>query len=389
MRILIVPSWYPTPSKPVNGVFIREQADALSKEHEVRVLYLDVLPRGSRVKPRRIVKQDRGYIEETIEVPNYPLLWQFAYLFRMARTLRRLRRTFKPDVVHCHIAVPAGWGVVMLRHLIGVPVVLTEHSSEFDSWMTRPGLRWMARRAYAMADMVIAVGEGQRQRIEKVFRRKNGLVAVPNVVDTDRFILTGQPDVTKGYRLLFVGLLDTNQKGLQVLLDALARMAEENSLPIPLHTDIVGDGILRVKYEEQVRQLRLDNVTKFHGVQSRETVAELMRESNALVLPSLHEALPVVIIEALVSGRPVISTRCGGPEYMIDNTTGRIVEPGQPAPLVNAIADVLTHLEKYDPQRLADEATSRYSYEAVTNTLTSIYEQLLAKESRSGWSKKT
>jgi hypothetical protein len=46
MRILIVPSWYPTPEKPVNGIFIREQADALAKHHDVRVLYLDVLPRG-------------------------------------------------------------------------------------------------------------------------------------------------------------------------------------------------------------------------------------------------------------------------------------------------------------------------------------------------------
>ncbi len=48
MRILIIPSWYPTPSNPVNGIFVRQQAEGLGKTHDVRVLYLDVLPRGER-----------------------------------------------------------------------------------------------------------------------------------------------------------------------------------------------------------------------------------------------------------------------------------------------------------------------------------------------------
>ena len=73
MRILIVPSWYPTAAKPVNGIFIREQADALSALHEVRVLFLDVLPRHTKRKPKHEVTQSRGYVEELIRSTEYPV----------------------------------------------------------------------------------------------------------------------------------------------------------------------------------------------------------------------------------------------------------------------------------------------------------------------------
>src|SRR5207247_8384073 len=90
MRILIIPSWYPTPAKPVNGIFVREQADALSQVHEVRVLYLDVLPRGEHRTPRRRISRARGYLEEVIEVPNRPLLWQLTYRRYLVRAFGRV-----------------------------------------------------------------------------------------------------------------------------------------------------------------------------------------------------------------------------------------------------------------------------------------------------------
>ena len=315
MRVLIVPSWYPTRERPVNGIFIREQADALSRVHEVRVLYLDVLPRGSKRKPRRLKSTKRGYKEEIIEVPNLPLLWQFAYLWRLVRAYSSIRKDFQPDVVNSHIAVPAGWGSALLRRLFRVPVVLTENMSEFDPWLRRRGLRWMTRTAYSSADVVIAVSEGLRQRIHKHFKTKR-VVIVPNIVNTSRFVPVPFPSADNGYKLLFVGLMDTPQKGVPFLLEALALLKKNKNLRI--HITLVGDGALRSEYKSLARDLDLVKVTTFHGLGTHAEIAELMKESHALVLPSLHEALPLVIIESLASGRPVISTSCGGPEYMIN-----------------------------------------------------------------------
>lgn len=377
MRILITPSWYPTPTNPVNGIFIREQADALHKVHEVWVLYLEVLPRSQSRKPQHRFSRERGYIEEIIEVPNRCGIWQFTYLWYMLKALWRLHRRFSPDIIHCHIAVPAGWAVAMLRPFLRIPIVLTENSSEFGPWLGRPGLRWMARAAFSGVDVVIAVSEGLKLRIRQTFRQTGRIMIVPNIVDTSRFVPMPMPATFEGYRILFVGLLETPQKGVPVLLESLAQIRRGGKLQ--LHLDLVGDGALRSSYEAQAQQLGLEEVVTFHGLQSHEAIALRLQQSHALVLPSLHEALPLAIIEALVSGRPVISTRCGGPEYMLDTTNGLIVEPGRADLLAGAITDLLTHLDRYDPRRIAADASSRYSYSAVAYALNKIYLGLVRK----------
>ncbi len=371
MRILIIPSWYPTPSNPVNGIFVREQAEALSKTHDVRVLYLDVLPRGERRKPRRYLIKREGYTEQIIEVPNRPLIWQFTYLWYMLRAFLKLQRYFKPDIIHCHMAVPAGWAVALLRRLYGVPVVLTENTSEFDSWQKRPGQRWMASVAYGSADVVVPVSEGQRIKLQRNFRCRNRVMLVPNIVDTARFTLTPFPPIEEGYRLLFVGLVETGQKGVPFLLDAISQIKQSGELHF--HLDLVGGGKMLPEYKALANRFALNDVVTFHGIQPPAFIASLLAQSHALVLPSLHEALPLVIIEALVSGRPVISTSCGGPEYMIDSTNGLIVEPGNAKALADAIIDLLTHLDRYDSVSIASDAASLYSYEAVVSTLSKIY----------------
>jgi L-malate glycosyltransferase len=373
MRVLIIPSWYPTAEKPVNGIFIREQADALSRLHDVRVLYLDVLPRGERRKPRRTMTRECGYVEETIEVPNRRFVWQFAYLWQMARALWRIRRRFRPEVAHCHIAVPAAWAASLLKPLLRVPLVLTEHSSEFGSWMSRPGLRWMARRGMHGVHLVIAVSEGQKKNIEATFPNIKKLAVVSNLVNTGRFHFAPMPATDRGYRLIFVGLLDTDQKGLHVLLEALGHLRAD--LP-NLHLKVVGDGKLRRLYEEQAETLGINQMVSFLGRLPNSEVANLVRESHALVMPSLHESQGIVALEALATGRPVIATRCGGPEYIIDVSNGKIAEPGKMKPLATAITEVLLNLSGYNPAKIAANTANQYNPEAIVGKLSKIYKQL-------------
>jgi len=234
----------------------------------------------------------------------------------------------------------------------------------------------MARTAFSKVDLVVAVSKGQEERIRRTFPNAAPVQVVPNLVDTTRFTPTPLPPIGDGYHLLFVGLLDTDQKGLHILLDALALLKAHNDLG-SIHLDIVGDGTLRPEYEAQAHAKGLEHIVSFLGIRTHDEIRRLLRESHALVLPSLHEALPLVIIEALASGRPVISTRCGGPEFMINVSNGMTVEPGQPIALADAIAQLLSHLSSYDPNTIAIEASKQYSREAVTTRITQVYEELL------------
>jgi glycosyltransferase involved in cell wall biosynthesis len=263
---------------------------------------------------------------------------------------------------------------MVLRRLFRIPVVLTEHNGQFESLLKRPGSRWMAQRAYAGADVVIAVGETHRQNLVRYFHGIKRLTVVPNVVNADQFVPTLLPPTKDGYRLLFIGLLDP-VKGLPVLLDALAQIKRLGSLRV--HLDLVGDGSERAKLESLSVRLGLDDMVTFHGVQPHAAIPRFLQQSHALVLPSLSESFSVVIIEALAAGRPVISTRCGGPEYLVNAANGLLVEPGQSGPLAAGIMDLLTHLDGYDPQSIAADAANRYGYSAVTAELTSIYRTLV------------
>lgn len=373
MRILIIPSWYPTPSNPLNGIFVQQQADALSKTHDVHVLYLDVIPRGQRRRPKRYRTKVRGYIEEIIEVPNRLFIWQFLYAWQLVHAFRNLQRSFVPNVIHAHVAVPAGWGASVLRYL-AIPLVLTEHSGDFKPWLARPGLRWMARLAFATADVTLAVSASQRQDLIAAFPRIQRTAIVPNTVDTELFTLSPLPSTDRGYKLLFVGLLRTHEKGVPELLDALAQLRHQG---FPIHLDLVGNGPLLEEYKRRAEIRSLVEMTTFHGYQPPSVVAQMLRESHALVLPSHTESQGVVVIEALASGRPVVSTRCGGPESLVNSTNGLLVEPQNATELAHAIKNLLTDLHNYDPERISNQARKQYSHQAIASALTHIYQNLL------------
>ncbi len=167
MRILIVPSWYPTPNNPIDGIFIREQVDALKEQHSVYVIFLEILPRHHNGKATRKVSFERGYTEEFIEVPAWPFVWRFTYLWYLIKAYLQIKQQFAPQIIHAHVALPAGWASVIVGRLFRVPVVITENSSTFEPWLSRRTWKIMAQQAIAGADVLVAVSEGLRQRIVK------------------------------------------------------------------------------------------------------------------------------------------------------------------------------------------------------------------------------
>ena len=99
-------------------------------------------------------------------------------------------------------------------------------------------------------------------------------------------------------------------------------------------------------------------------------------------MSSLSESQSVVVLEALASGRPVVTTRCGGPELMIDQSNGVTAEPGQASSLAGAILDLYSRLGSYDPYRIAADAARLYGHDALTTRLTGIYRGIVRARSR-------
>jgi glycosyltransferase involved in cell wall biosynthesis len=128
----------------------------------------------------------------------------------------------------------------------------------------------------------------------------------------------------RGPRLLFVGRIAT-VKGIEVLLDAIVSLRPQHA---DLRLTVVGDGPDRGRLEQLASERGLGDAVSFVGSKSQSEVAELLAEHDVFVLPSFAEGVPVVLMEAMGAGLPVVATQVGGVTELIeDGTNGLLVRP--------------------------------------------------------------
>src|ERR1700741_791393 len=133
---------------------------------------------------------------------------------------------------------------------------------------------------------------------------------------------------------------------------------------------IGGDGPDREKLEAQVQSLGVERYCRFLGGLNREQVRERMQQCDAFVLSSLHETFGVVVGEAMACGKPVISTRCGGPEFFVNDENGVLVDAANPQALADAMADFINNRHSFDPQTVRASVVNRFSPEAFVRNAT-------------------
>ena len=144
-----------------------------------------------------------------------------------------------------------------------------------------------------------------------------------------------------GRDLLFVGRLE-ERKGVHFLLDAMALLKARGS---DVRLKIVGNGPQKEALQRQTAALSLEAVVTFAGTKDEAGVAEALRHADLLVVPSLSEGLPVVIMEAMASGVPVVASAVdGNPELVRDGETGRLVPPCDSRALADGIERLIEDL---------------------------------------------
>jgi glycosyltransferase involved in cell wall biosynthesis len=376
MRVLVVPKWYPSPERPVFGIFCREQARAIARAHDVVVLASEAI----RDPPFVVFELSDG-VEEGVRTcrlryrrPHFRPAAMVCQIVGMLVALRRLRREgWRPEIVHAHV-YSAGLPALLLGRLSRAKVVVSEHYTGFQRGLITGYDRLTARVAFTRADLVAPVSEYLAREVLALAPRARVRV-VGNVVDTDVFHpARGKPARPRaaGARLLNVASL-APKKGQSDLLKALVELrggGEDFTL------DIVGDGELRDSLRELADDLGLGAAARFHGERLKEEVAELMREADLFVLPSLFENLPCVLIEATASGLPWVATDVGGVRELIDGAGGSLCAPGDPRALAGAISAAAAARRSIDPSVLAERARSRFGYEAIERIWTQIYDEL-------------
>jgi glycosyltransferase involved in cell wall biosynthesis len=285
-------------------------------------------------------------------------------------------KSWRPDLIHAHV-YRAGLPAVLAAKIMRVPSVITEHSSGFGHEAYGRSALEGARLAFRLADRVITVSDALQSTL--VGRGLRGrFMTVPNAIDTSLFYPeAGERARTGIHRLLVVCLLDLgHKKGIPVLMHALALLKDRRT---DWHLDLIGDGPARAEYEALAARLALSPFVSFLGMRPKVEVAERLRQACLLVVASPLETFSVVAAEALASGVPVVSTRCGGPEEFVTPEVGSLCERGDAGALCDTLDTTLSRLHLYSPTYIADYARARFSLETVGGRLHSLYDQLVAQ----------
>jgi colanic acid/amylovoran biosynthesis glycosyltransferase len=295
-----------------------------------------------------------------------PLPVHLIYLAEACRILPWLRREGVMHV-HAHFGTNSA-EVAMLVHTLGGPTwSFTVHGPEEFDKANCIGLAEKIRRA----EFVIAVssyGRSQLYRlVDHAFWRKVHVVHC----GFDAPFMAGIYPPSLARRLVCVGRL-CEQKGQLLLIEAAHRLAADG---LPFELVLAGDGELRPDIEALITRYGLQNSVRITGWISGTRVREEILAARALVLPSLAEGLPVVLMEAMALQRPVISTYVAGiPELVIPGEHGWLVPAGDIEALTLAVrfcleasSDVLVRMGKRAQQRALErhDASSESSKLAV------------------------
>lgn len=382
LKVLFITTWYPTNKEPVKGVFVREHAKAVRCYDDVIVLHCAMDPELK--VPWRVEQELDENLTEGI--PTFrvryrrspiPKTTYFFYLWSGLHAFRHiLAQGFHPDIIHAHV-YEAGTLAVLISKRYHIPIVITEQWSGFPRKLLGRLDVWRAHLTFRSAHTVMPVSKALQRAIEE-YGIKARFQVVPNVVDTRLFhVNCSQQTKSQLQHLLIVGLLDPlHIKGVPYLLRALAQLPRQQNA---WHLDIIGDGPSRAEYERLAAELGISRKVTFHGFKAKAEVAEFMRRADLFVLPSLWDNLPCVLIEAMASGLPIVSTLTGGiPEIVNDERIGTLVPPGDITKLSAALSRMLASLDKIDRQEIAQKAR-QYSPESVGSSIHSIYLECIRK----------
>ena len=239
MKILVLTHSYPDSKNKWRGIFVREQVEALSSKHDVIVVYFkadysNFAPFSDYSYSER--HDGKVIVYEVTVNKSFPVITQAKFLSATYCFIRdKILDQDKIDIIHSHLSYPGGFLGTIIQQKRKIPNVITEHSrikSYFRSWLHKKFVSYALRKAKC----VIAVSTALKEEIVAFSNRT--VIVIPNIADTGKFDLS----VAKPGKIMnigFLGGLNNNNKGLDLLLQSVSRLGRKDFL---LH--IGGNGIL-------------------------------------------------------------------------------------------------------------------------------------------------
>lgn len=277
-----------------------------------------------------------------------------------------------PDLIHAHNAVYAGMLAGQIKKKFGRTYIITEHSSIYALKQVSAPVLKLVDKAYAEASGLYAVSETFAVFLDQQFPARRFAV-LPNVLD--QYLETSPLKQSKphGKNFIFLhiaALLPV--KDQRTLLNAFALVVKKNPAA---ELWMAGGGELLPKLQEQVSALHLQDSVRFLGVLNRQQVIDHLQACDCFVLSSLYETFGVVTIEAMLFGKPVITTRCGIGPSAVNEGVGFVVDVGDPQQMAAAMLRISETAHNYKPEYIRNRVIDAFGRESFLANIHPVYKK--------------
>ncbi|MBR4156199.1 MAG: glycosyltransferase [Bacteroidales bacterium] len=393
-HIIFLARWYPHRYDPMFGLFVQRHAEAAALFNDITVIYCHSCERQQDNKTSRDIsttpivnKQDvddasnnKNKFEivrtlennvDTIRVYYKKPKNKILSLIRFYRAnMKALKLCKKPDLIHVHILTRLGVIAWIQKLLHKTPYIITEHWSRYLPGNDFSGFlrKLFTKIVVCNAETITTVTENLAIAMKNHGLKNDNYVVLPNVVNLDMFHISERNNNPR--KIIHISCFEDKSKNISGLLESLKIIEEKG---IDFQCKLIGEGMDLELMKEKAKNLQLINKVSFTGLLQGQALADELSSGDFLVLSSNYENMPVVILEALASGLPVVSTNVGGIKEMVDETKGILVEPRNQEALAEAMIKMIETHKNYDANYLRNSVIEKYGYESVGRFLSGLY----------------
>jgi len=380
MKILVVSHLYPDSRNPTHGIWIYRIVKELTKLGN-EVIVINPGPGINKINTKiKFInkiqslfnfKYDRESVFKHIK-SYHPSEKSNKFKLKNKKHIPRkcaVENTIKKyDIRNIHLiwtvtSYNSGSSIYEYAKKHNIPLYVTEVSSPYDLEVGDSVKKNLAKKVLEYATKIISISPGMTKQILNNFPEFTNKIEMIWLPTSNFFLNVKQRYNDKNaLRILTVGYLN-KQKGLKYLIEAVHKLYNEG---FNIVWNMCGDGPMRDELKKLIYQNKIDKIVRMHGMIKNHELINFYENSDVFVQPSLHETQGVAIIEAMTAGLPVIYTKCGAPEYYMNERVGIQVEPKNSEHLYNAL--------KYFDKK-------KYDSDYIKKYVMSIFdEKLIAKQ---------
>lgn len=375
MKICLVPTMFPKYKGDYYGSFVFDEARMLvEKGIEVHI----VTQHNHGIPYEEVMEGICVHRFKWLEPEEFKALVHFkglmdyfrliTYLISLFFNLIVTIRKYDIDIIHAHSVVPTGFIAVIVAKIMKKPVFITVHGMDVTNFEDSPFFKMLIKFSLNRCNKALAVSEDLARKM-RLLSNQNNIIVLRNAVDLNRFKPLKNENLRKHYKIkgentlvLFVGYLDTF-KGIFELVDAFYEVNKENKNAMLM---MVGEGPKENELKKKVSNLGLERSVIFMGNLKPKEIHHYYQAADIFVLPSHTEGLPLVIIEAMACGLPVVATNVGGiPELITEGFNGFLIPPKNKEKLIKTLTILIN--DKKLRKKISKKSVEKIEYDFNIN----------------------